>query len=57
LTGRTAPKDFVEGIRELASNYDPHVIVDACRAYHFGPKFLVDIDIVFTGRYAAPRKP
>ncbi len=46
LTGRTAPKDFVEEIRGLVSKYDPHVIVDACRAYHFGPKFLVEIDIV-----------
>ncbi len=46
LTGKAAPKDFVEELREIASNYDPRVVVDVCRAYHFGPKFLVELEIV-----------
>jgi cation diffusion facilitator family transporter len=46
LTGKAAPADFVEELREIASNYDPRVVVDVCRAYHFGPKFLVELEIV-----------
>ncbi len=46
LTGKAAPKDFVEEIGKNASNYDPRVVVDVCRAYHFGPKFLVELEIV-----------
>lgn len=46
LTGKAAPKDFVEELREIASNHDSRVVVDVCRAYHFGPKFLVELEIV-----------
>ena len=31
---------------ELASNFDKKMIVDVCRAYHFGPKFLVELEVV-----------
>ena len=46
LTGKAAPTDLIEELREIASNHDPRIVVDVCRAYHFGPKFLVELEIV-----------
>ena len=47
LTGISAPDDFIEELKTLASNFDERIeYIDVCRAYHFGPKFLVEIEIV-----------
>jgi cation diffusion facilitator family transporter len=46
LTGKAAPTDFLRDITELATNFDDRMMVDVCRAYHFGPKFLVEIEVV-----------
>lgn len=31
---------------ELAEHFDGRMVVDTCRAYHFGPKFLVELEVV-----------
>ena len=31
---------------ELADHFDQRMVVDTCRAYHFGPKFLVELEVV-----------
>ena len=31
---------------DIATNFDNKMIVDVCRAYHFGPKFLVELEVV-----------
>jgi divalent metal cation (Fe/Co/Zn/Cd) transporter len=46
LTGRSAPADFIDELKELAHNFDDRMQVDTVRAYHFGPKFLVEIEVV-----------
>mmetsp|Transcript_9087 Transcript_9087/g.11183 ORF Transcript_9087/g.11183 Transcript_9087/m.11183 type:complete len:386 (-) Transcript_9087:207-1364(-) len=46
LTGKAAPDDFLDELRELANNFDKRMVVDVCRAYHFGPKFLVELEVV-----------
>jgi len=46
LTGKAAPEELIEELQELASHFDERLIVDVCRAYHFGPKFLVELEIV-----------
>eukprot|EP00978_Attheya_sp_CCMP212_P007619 scaffold17663_cov54-Attheya_sp.AAC.2 len=46
LTGKCAPDDFIQDITTLAQNFDSRMDVDVCRAYHFGPKFLVEIEVV-----------
>lgn len=47
LTGKAAPKDFIAELYEIANNFDNRIlVVDVCRAYHFGPKFLVEIEVV-----------
>lgn len=46
LTGKCAPEDFIKELHDLASNFDDRMVVDVCRAYHFGPKFLVELEVV-----------
>lgn len=47
LTGKSAPQDFIEELEEFAANFDGRIQhVDQIRAYHFGPKFLVELEIV-----------
>lgn len=46
LTGKTAPPDLIEEYILLSENFDGRLQVDTCRAYHFGPKFLVELEIV-----------
>jgi len=46
LTGKSAPTEFIEELMELAGNFDGRMVVDTCRAYHFGPKFLVEVEVV-----------
>jgi len=46
LTGKSAPDEFIEELKDLASTFDSRMIVDVVRAYHFGPKFLVELEVV-----------
>jgi cation diffusion facilitator family transporter len=46
LTGKSAPEEFIEELIDLANGFDDRLKVDTVRAYHFGPKFLVEIEIV-----------
>jgi cation diffusion facilitator family transporter len=46
LTGKGAPEEFIEELKEMASGFDERVEVDSVRAYHFGPKYLVEIEVV-----------
>jgi divalent metal cation (Fe/Co/Zn/Cd) transporter len=47
LTGATAPPHFLNLCTFIAFNHSEHVMkVDTVRAYHFGSKFLVELDIV-----------
>lgn len=46
LTGKCAPDEFIDELYDLASNFDSRMTVDVVRAYHFGPKFLVELEVV-----------
>jgi cation diffusion facilitator family transporter len=46
LTGKSAPEEFIQELVDLANEFDDRIAVDTVRAYHFGPKFLVEIEIV-----------
>lgn len=46
LTGKGAPEEFIEELKAMASAFDERVEVDTVRAYHFGPKFLVELEVV-----------
>ena len=47
LTGKSAPEELIEELMVLAEHFDEdRLLVDTCRAYHFGPKFLVELEVV-----------
>ena len=46
VIGRAADADFLELVREMAETHDPGATLDQIRAYHFGPRFLVEVEIV-----------
>ena len=46
LTGKSAPRDYLDEIKQVASAFHDKMEVDVCRAYHFGPKFLVELECV-----------
>ncbi len=47
LTGRSADSTLLKKLTWLACNHDRRVLlVDTVRAFHFGVRFLVEIDIV-----------
>lgn len=47
LAGLTAPPDFVRRLTHIVFTHDTRVQkVDTCRAYHFGERFLVEVEIV-----------
>ena len=45
-SGKSAPKEFIDELYELADHFDQRMQVDTIRAYHFGPKFLVELEVV-----------
>jgi len=47
LAGLTAPHEFIRRLTHIVFNHDERVEkVDTVRAYHFGEKFLVEVEIV-----------
>jgi divalent metal cation (Fe/Co/Zn/Cd) transporter len=46
LRGKSAPHHFVEEMHDIAANFDGHMQVDVCWAYHLGSKFLVELKVV-----------
>jgi len=46
LVGKEANPDFLEKVKEMAANHHPEAKLDIVRAYHFGPRFLVEIELV-----------
>jgi len=46
LVGLQASPEFLSVVREIAETHDPSAQLDVVRAYHFGPKFLVEIELV-----------
>lgn len=45
LVGKVADTEFLEEVRKLAES-QPDMALDKLTAYHFGPKFLVELEVV-----------
>mmetsp|Transcript_1565 Transcript_1565/g.4635 ORF Transcript_1565/g.4635 Transcript_1565/m.4635 type:complete len:426 (+) Transcript_1565:354-1631(+) len=46
LVGLTAPADFVKELEELANTHHEKAFLDVIRAYHFGARYIVELEIV-----------
>ena len=49
ITGHTAPPEFIASVNALAAAHSPQLSVDCTRAYHFGSRFNVEMEIVLPG--------
>ena len=49
VVGFTAPSEFIQTINELAKSHDARLLVDCTRAYYFGARFNVEMEIVLPG--------
>ena len=46
VTKLAAPEELIDEFMELAERFHGRLIVDTCQAYHFRPKFLVEIKVL-----------
>ncbi len=46
IVGRAADQEMIDRLSHISSNSHPCATLDVCRCYHFGPKFLVEVEIV-----------
>ena len=46
IIGRAADPRFLEMVRDIAETHDPSTMLDVVRAYHFGPRFLVELEMI-----------
>lgn len=45
LVGLTAPADFVKELEELANTHHEKAFLDVIRAYHFGARYIVELEV------------
>ncbi len=46
LIGYTAPPEWIDVVNNLAKTHDDRILLDCTRAYHFGARFNVEMEIV-----------
>ena len=49
IVGHTAPPEFIAQVEDLARLHDARLSVDCTRAYHFGARYNVEMEIVLPG--------
>ena len=46
MIGKGAPADFIENLEELAKTHHADMALDNIRAYYFGQRFIVEMEVV-----------
>jgi len=49
IVGHTAPPEFIDRVNGIARRHDSRLAVDVTRAYHFGARYNVEMEIVLPG--------
>ena len=49
IIGHTAPDEFIARLEEIAQLHDSRLMVDCTRAYHFGARYNVEMEIILPG--------
>jgi divalent metal cation (Fe/Co/Zn/Cd) transporter len=44
--GRGAPEDYLGFLQTLANMHDERLKLDEMRAYHFGQRYLVELEVI-----------
>ncbi|KAI8462623.1 MAG: cation efflux protein [Monoraphidium minutum] len=51
LVGRGAPAEFIEQLKRIADEHHENLAVDVVRAYHFGTRYLVEMEVVLPAQW------
>ncbi|KAK9807039.1 hypothetical protein WJX72_011532 [[Myrmecia] bisecta] len=46
IVGKGAPTEFIAALKEVADSHHESVYVDVIRAYHFGARFIVEVEVI-----------
>eukprot|EP00931_Biecheleriopsis_adriatica_P118536 TRINITY_DN9390_c0_g1_i1.p1 TRINITY_DN9390_c0_g1~~TRINITY_DN9390_c0_g1_i1.p1 ORF type:complete len:404 (-),score=85.94 TRINITY_DN9390_c0_g1_i1:41-1252(-) len=46
IVGKRADPEFLQKVQSIAEAHDPKMQLDQLSAYHFGPKYLVELEVV-----------
>lgn len=46
MIGKGAPADFIQNLEELAKTHHADMALDNIRAYYFGQRFIVEMEVV-----------
>ena len=46
IVGISAPEDFIDRLESMAAVHHERLSVDVIRAYYFGARFLVEVEVV-----------
>jgi divalent metal cation (Fe/Co/Zn/Cd) transporter len=46
IVGKSASQSFLREVRAIADSHHGDMVCDQLRAYHFGPRFLVEVEVV-----------
>ena len=46
MIGKGAPEDFIRNLEELAKAHHEEMSLDNIRAYYFGQRFIVEMEVV-----------
>lgn len=46
IVGRAADPDFLASVRELSASFHEKLVPDLIRAYHFGARYLVELEVI-----------
>lgn len=50
ISGKSASREFIARILHVCVNHHPDIqFIDTVKAYHYGTKFLVEVDVVMDG--------
>lgn len=50
MIGKGAPEDFIHDLEQLASTHHADMSLDHIRAYYFGQRFIVEMEVVLPPR-------
>jgi divalent metal cation (Fe/Co/Zn/Cd) transporter len=50
MIGKGAPEDFIHNLEQLASTHHADMSLDHIRAYYFGQRFIVEMEVVLPPR-------
>eukprot|EP00434_Breviolum_minutum_P018736 symbB.v1.2.016533.t1/scaffold1259.1/size128245/1 len=47
IVGKRADPDFLQKVYNIVEGHDTRMQLDSLNAYHFGPKYLVELEVAF----------